>query len=155
MACTRHPRQIPSEVSHAALRPRVSSFLVTRGMSAPGVIVSSAATPMNTKKRESSIAFESTTIIAEDAALSNHVRRYLRMGGRQRLSGSDRQVAPAEGDGPEGRRRLAHGHRAVLAEGWAEPCGFRSGRLRIARWEDGLPRRRRPRSGDEAGQQGH
>src|SRR5712691_6552525 len=85
MACTRHPRQIPSEVSQAALRPRASAFLVTRAMSAPGVIVSSAATPMNTKKRESSIAFESTTIIAEDAALSNPVRRYFRVGGRHLL----------------------------------------------------------------------
>src|SRR5712691_1886390 len=102
MACIRHPRQIPSEVSHAALRPRVSAFLVTSAMSEPGVMVSSAATPTNTKKRESSIAFDSTTIIAEDAALSNPLPRHFRVGGRQRLSGCNRQVAPAEGDGPQG-----------------------------------------------------
>src|SRR5439155_244796 len=36
MACTRQPRQMPSVVNIAAVRPRVRAFLVTKAMSAPG-----------------------------------------------------------------------------------------------------------------------
>src|SRR5262245_60613590 len=66
MAWIKQPREIPSVVRKEALRPRISAFLVTRAMSAPGVTVRSAAMLTKAKSRESSIVFECTTIIARN-----------------------------------------------------------------------------------------
>src|SRR5437667_7728601 len=93
------------------------------------------------------------TIIAEDDSIRRYSDYRFRVRRGERVSGGNLRMAPPEGSGVEGRWRLAHGHRIVLAEGRREPSGLRSGRLRVARRKDRVPRRRRPQRRDEEGQQ--
>ena len=44
------PEQMPSVVEKESEKPRAIAFLVTSAMSAPGVIVSSAASPINASR---------------------------------------------------------------------------------------------------------
>src|SRR5438270_10553492 len=53
VAWQRHPRQMPKVVKKAAVRPRLIAFLVTSPVSAPGIMVNSAAMPRKATKRES------------------------------------------------------------------------------------------------------
>src|SRR3954470_16008115 len=46
--CTRQPSDIPNVVANPEARPREIAFFVTSAVSAPGVMVRTAAMPMNT-----------------------------------------------------------------------------------------------------------